>query len=347
MKDAAVNDESALIAQALAWREAGERVALATVVSTWGSAPRPAGSLLVCNEAGQFAGSVSGGCVEVAVIEVATEVMRDGAPRMLEFGVSDELAFSVGLACGGRIRVWVEPLEGSRQGLAHALLDANRDARPVVLITPLDGGVQRLLDPSKLDLLALTEPELAAAARTALARDRVQLVGEGASEVMLTPHNPPLRLIVVGAVHISEALCVMAREAGYAVTVIDPRAAFLRPERFPGVKLVNDWPKEAFAELKPDSRTAVVLLTHDPKIDDPALLAVLDSPAFYIGALGSTRTHAKRLQRLIEAGVDEAARARIFGPAGLSIGARTPAEIAISVLAQVTQQLRIEPSADK
>lgn len=227
-----------------------------------------------------------------------------------------------------------------RQGMAHALLAARREGRAVVLLTPLDGGVQRLLDDKGIGLLALTEPELAAAARAALATDRVQLVEADGREVMLTPHNPPLRLLVVGAVHISEALCVMARAAGYAVTVIDPRSAFLRPERFPGVELVNEWPQEAFARLKPDARTAVVLLTHDPKIDDPALLAALPSPAFYVGALGSTRTHAKRLQRLAEAGVEESLRARIHGPAGLAIGARTPAEIAISVMAQITQELR-------
>jgi xanthine dehydrogenase accessory factor len=342
MTDLTETDEAALLAQALAWREAGQRVAVATVVSTWGSAPRPAGSLLVCNEGGQFAGSVSGGCVEVAVIEAAAEVMRDGAPRLLEFGVSDEQAFSVGLACGGRIRVWVEALDQAlHPGVLHALLDARRDARPVALYTPLDGGPVRLLDQSGLDLLALTEPELAAAGRSALASDRVQLVqDDGAREVMITPHNPPLRLIVVGAVHISESLCQMARAAGYAVSLIDPRSVFLRPERFPGVTLLDEWPQSAFARLKPDARTAVVLLTHDPKIDDPALLAVLPTPAFYIGALGSTRTHAKRLQRLGDAGVEESARARIRGPAGLAIGARTPAEIAISVLAEITQQLR-------
>lgn len=227
-----------------------------------------------------------------------------------------------------------------RQGMAHALLAARRESRAVVLLTPLGGGVQRLLDAAGLELLALTEPAQAAAARLALESDRVQIVEEAGREIMITPHNPPLRLIVVGAVHISEALCVMARTAGYAVTLIDPRAAFLRPERFANVTLVNEWPQQAFAQLRPDARTAVVLLTHDPKIDDPALLAVLPTPAFYIGALGSTRTHAKRLQRLEEAGVSAADRARIHGPAGLSIGARTPAEIAISVLAQITQQLR-------
>jgi xanthine dehydrogenase accessory factor len=224
-----------------------------------------------------------------------------------------------------------------RQGMAKALIAARQEAFAVVLFTPLDGGLQRLLDGAGLDLLALTDPALAAAGREALRTDR-SLVHE--DHVLVTPHNPSQRLIVVGAVHISEALCSMAIAAGYAVTIIDPRAAFLRPERFPGVTLINEWPKEAFAALKPDARTAVVLLTHDPKIDDPALLAVLPTQAFYVGALGSTRTHAKRLERLAEAGVDEAGRARICGPAGLSIGARTPAEIAISVLAQMTQALR-------
>lgn len=227
-----------------------------------------------------------------------------------------------------------------RQGVAHALLAARRDARAVVLYTPLDGGLQRLLDAAGLELLAITEPELATAGRAALASDRAQVVEDQGREVMITPHNPPLRLVVVGAVHISESLCTMAREAGYAVTVIDPRTAFLRPERFPGVTLVGEWPQQAFAAIKPDARTAVVLLTHDPKVDDPALLAVLPTPAFYIGALGSTRTHAKRLQRLADAGVGEAERARIHGPAGLDIGARTPAEIAISVLAELTLRLR-------
>ncbi len=227
-----------------------------------------------------------------------------------------------------------------RQGMAHALLAAQREARAVALYTPLDGGLQRLLDEAGLALLEITEPELAAAGRAALSSDRAQLVTDQGREVLITPHNPPLRLIIVGAVHISESLCTMARESGYAVIVIDPRTAFLRPERFPGVRLIGEWPQQAFAELQPDARTAVVLLTHDPKVDDPALLAVLPTPAFYVGALGSTRTHARRLQRLTEAGVDEATQARIHGPAGLDIGARTPAEIAISVLAEITLALR-------
>ena len=227
-----------------------------------------------------------------------------------------------------------------RRGMAEALMQARRAMRPVVLVTPLDGGAQRLLDAAALELLAHTDPELVQAARDSLRTDRAGVLARDGVESLLTPHNPPLRLVVVGAVHISEALCAMARQCGYAVSVIDPRSAFLRPERFPGVELIGQWPQQAFATVKPDARTAVVLLTHDPKIDDPALLAVLPTPAFYVGALGSTRTHAKRLDRLAAAGVAEADRAKIHGPAGLSIGARTPAEIAVSVLAQITGVLR-------
>lgn len=226
------------------------------------------------------------------------------------------------------------------RGILKALLAAREATRPVVLLTPLDGSAQRVLDDAGLEMLALTDTPLAQGARESLASDRAVIVSSGGVEILATPHNPPLRLIIVGAVHISEALCVMARSAGYAVTVVDPRSAFLRPDRFPDVQLVDQWPQQAFAALRPDARTAVVLLTHDPKIDDPALMAVLPTKAFYIGALGSTRTHARRLERLAAAGVDDASLARIHGPAGLAIGARTPAEIALSVLAQMTQHLR-------
>src|SRR5689334_8708038 len=208
-----------------------------------------------------------------------------------------------------------------RRGMAEALRAARGANRAVVLLTPLNGGAQRLLDAEGLQLLALTDPDLAVAAREALRSDRATTIQHQGGELLITPHNPPLRLCIVGAVHISEALCAMARQCGYAVSVIDPRSAFLRPDRFPGVALIGQWPQQAFAQLAPDARTAVVLLTHDPKIDDPALLAVLPTQAFYVGALGSTRTHAKRLERLAAAGVSDADRARIHGPAGIGIGA--------------------------
>lgn len=224
-----------------------------------------------------------------------------------------------------------------RRDTLEALRAAQAAAHPVVLATALDGSGQRLLFPESLD----AEPvELADAVRAALASDRATLLSQAGVEWLLSPHNPPLRLIIVGAVHISEFLCPMARLAGYDVTVIDPRAAFLRADRFPDVTRIDQWPQQAFPALKPDARTAVVLLTHDPKIDDPALECVLATPAFYVGALGSTRTHARRLERLAAAGLSPSQLARIKGPAGLSIGARTPAEIAVSVLAEMTQVLR-------
>lgn len=227
-----------------------------------------------------------------------------------------------------------------RRALLDALLEARAAARAVVLLTPLDGGPQRLLDEAGLALLAATDPELAAVAREALRSDRA-LAGRSLDvEVLVTPHNPPLRLIIVGAVHIAESLCRIAREAGYAVTVVDPRSAFVRPDRFPEVALLAEWPQQALPPLAIDRRTAVVLLTHDPKVDDPALRIVLGTEAFYVGALGSSRTHARRLERLAAEGIESAALARIHGPAGLSIGARTPAEIALSILAQMTACLR-------
>jgi xanthine dehydrogenase accessory factor len=232
-----------------------------------------------------------------------------------------------------------------RRTLLDALIAAREAARAVVLLTPLDGGPQRLLDEQGLELLGATDPGLAAVARDALTTD-VALTGRSLDvEVLVTPHSPPLRLVIVGAVHIAESLCRIAREAGYAVTVVDPRTAFVRADRFPGVKLLADWPQQALPPLAIDRRTAVVLLTHDPKIDDPALRIVLATAAFYVGALGSKRTHARRIDRLAAEGLDAAALGRIRGPAGLPIGARTPAEIALSILAQITAELRGAGSA--
>jgi xanthine dehydrogenase accessory factor len=228
-----------------------------------------------------------------------------------------------------------------KRSILEALQAARAAGRPVALVTPLDGGAQQLFGSEDLEG---QPPALVDAVRTALTTDRAAVLSRDGVECLVTPWNPPLRLVVVGAVHIAESLCRMARLAGYAVTVVDPRSAFLRPEQFPDVTLVGDWPQQAFATFQPDARTAVVLLTHDPKIDDPALECVLRSGVFYIGALGSTRTHARRLERLGALGYTQTELARIHGPAGLAIGARTPAEIAVSVLAEMTQALRRVPA---
>lgn len=220
-------------------------------------------------------------------------------------------------------------------------LQADRAAKiPVVLATFLKTGEQRLLYLQGKKGLKNLDPRIGEAARAALLEDRPRTVETADGPLFLNVFNPPLRLILVGAVHISQALIPMARLAGYEVTVIDPRSAFGSMERFPDVTLSNDWPDEAMAALKPDLRTALVTLTHDPKIDDPALEAGLRSDVFYIGALGSRKTHAARIERLTAAGFRPHDLARIHGPVGLAIGAKSPAEIAISILAQMTQALR-------
>jgi xanthine dehydrogenase accessory factor len=211
--------------------------------------------------------------------------------------------------------------------------------RPVVLMTRLPEGEQRLLDPHGAMPEGVT-PTLFDAARLAASRDEVTTVEEDGGAIFLQPFNPPLRLIIVGAVHIAQALARMGALAGFAAVVVDPRSAFATDERFPGVKRSAEWPDKALAALAPDGRTAVVTLTHDPKLDDPALEVALRSSAFYIGCLGSRKTHASRLERLRRRGVTEADLDRLHGPVGLSINARSPGEIAISILAEVIQQLR-------
>lgn len=227
-----------------------------------------------------------------------------------------------------------------KQAVFQALQAARAAKQPAVLATDLTSGQQLLIggDGERLaGELSLNE-DLAEVAQQALAEDRSAMDPDRG--LFIQVFNPPLRLVVVGAVHIAQALVPMAQTLGYAVTVVDPRRAWASAERFPGIHLTHDWPDEALAALKPDGRTAIVALTHDPKLDDPALTLALGSPAFYVGALGSRKTHEKRRQRLAEAGVGEAAFARIDGPIGLAIGAKSPAEIALSILAKITQVRR-------
>lgn len=313
---------------ALDWHRAGRGAALATVIETWGSAPRPAGSQLAVSGTGEIMGSVSGGCVEGAVVVEAQDALADGRPRVLTFGVADEDAFAVGLACGGTIRVLVEPVgDGSGAALPETILAgivaARAARRPLGYGVRLETWERRLLTPAEA-------PE----------RFRADRAGMEATGEFIALFNPPLRLVVVGAVHVAQALLPMARLAGYDPVLIDPREAFGSATRFPGERILHDWPDAALAELGLDARTAVVTLTHDPKLDDPAIIAALGSEAFYLGCLGSTRTHARRLDRLRAAGVAEVALARLHAPVGLDIGARTPAEIAIAILAEITQALR-------
>lgn len=308
---------------ALNWHRAGKGAALATVVQTWGSAPRRVGSQLAISGEGEIAGSVSGGCVEGAVVAEALDAIEDSKPVMLEYGVSDGDAFAVGLACGGTIRVLVEPIGPVMPvDLLEELVAARAAREPVAYVTGLKAG-------RRLDRTGHSE------------RFRMDRSGfEEDGETFVNIHNPPLRLIIVGAVHIAQALVPMARIAGYDPLLIDPRESFGSAERFPGETILHDWPDEGVQAFGLDSRTALVLLTHDPKLDDPALEQALASDVFYIGALGSTRTHAKRVERLRDKGYGDDRIALIHGPIGLDIGAAGPAEIAVSILAEMTRVLR-------
>jgi len=308
---------------ALAWHRAARGAVLATVVETWGSAPRPVGSQLAIARDGEIAGSVSGGCVEGAVIVEAQDALEDGKPRMLEFGVSDDQAFAVGLACGGRIRVMIESVGTVLPEPMLTDLVAARAIRvPIAYVVNPVTQTRALVGASRY-------PDR-------FTNDKSGFDGED----FIAIHNPPLKLIVVGAVHIAQPLLVMARLAGYDPVLVDPRSAFGSQARFPDQDINNDWPDEALTAIGLDARTAVVTLSHDPKIDDPALTTALGSDVFYIGSLGSTRTHAKRVVRLTDAGFSIEQIDRIHAPVGLNIGSKSPAEIAISIMAQLTECLR-------
>lgn len=297
-------ENDSVLAAARAWK--GDALALATVVSTWGSAPRPRGSHMLVHADGRFEGSVSGGCVEADILAAAAEVIA-GAPAVLKrYGVADAAAWEAGLPCGGEIAVLVQPV--SERGFAPGLFDAIAAAR----------GEGRGLE---------VATDLATGRSVAGALD-------GA---FVNRYDPPRRLLIVGAVQIAQALAGLARELGIATVVIDPRGRFLTPERFPGVTLDDRWPDEAVTALRPDSATAVVTLSHDAKIDDPALIAALGRATGYVAALGSRKSHAARLERLAAAGVAPADLARVEGPAGLDIGAVGPSEIALSIAAAMVR----------
>jgi xanthine dehydrogenase accessory factor len=313
-----------LIQTANRWIVAGHGVALAFVIQTWGSSPRPVGSVMVVRDDMTVEGSVSGGCVEGAVIDAAMDSLAAGTGQRLDFGVADAAAWEVGLSCGGRIAVLVTPVVagGLSAGDLTVLADAMA-ARQAGAVT-LDAKTGAMMG-------AMMGAQMGASYGDGGTASELS----GDETVFTFRHVPPRRLFVIGGVHITQFLAPMARQAGYDVVVIDPRAVFNTEGRFPGLKRLTAWPDEALAELPPDGRTAIVTLTHDPKIDDPGLLAALASKAFYIGCLGSRRTHAARCDRLREAGFSDSDLARLHGPVGLDIGARTPAEIAVSILAQM------------
>lgn len=325
------------------WRSENKPIALATVVQTWGSSPRAAGAKMALTPppGNDIAGSVSGGCVEGAVYEEGVQALKTGRARLLHFGVADETAWEVGLACGGSIEVFVQPLhlptyEAVRTVLAEQLPFATTtivagppEALGQVSVLRDDGQVIGSLGHGQDVALEVSRAALQAG------QSRRQKISE-AVEIFVEVTLPPPTLVIVGGVHIAIALTALAKTLGYRTIVVDPRTAFGSEARFPHAdQLIQAWPDEALAQISLTRGTAIAMLTHDPKLDDPALKLALPSPAFYVGALGSPATQAKRRARLLAEGLTEAQISRLHGPIGLDLGARSPEEIALAVMAQV------------
>ncbi|MDX6511687.1 MAG: xanthine dehydrogenase accessory factor [Gaiellaceae bacterium] len=317
------------------FRARGERFAIATVIATRRSAPRPLGSKLVVSAGGELAGSVSGGCVEGDVFGHACEVLEGSRPQLLSYGIADELAFSVGLPCGGEIDVFVEEPDSA---LLERVLQVVETEERAVLFTIVEGeplGAELLVTEAG-ESVGAGPPELADHVDEILRRGRNTLLELGETKVFAEVYGPAPRIVVIGAVDTAEALCRSAKAIGWHTIVADARGKFATRERIPSAdELIVEWPDEALTQVAPDYQTAVVVLTHDDKFDIPALKHALGTEAFYVGALGSRRNQERRRERLLEEGVDEAQLQRISGPCGLDIGADTPSETAVSILGEI------------
>jgi xanthine dehydrogenase accessory factor len=332
------------------WQLEAEEIALATVVRVRGSAPRPAGARLIATRGGRLAGSVSGGCVESDVLERAQRVLDAGRPAIVQYTGTDEAGLGVGLACGGGIDVLIEAF--AADDAWRAVCAALQRRRPVALCVGFepevlrgrrlavsaDGACVGSIDPA-LDV------ELARAAQRHIGSEDARMLElpwrGGAASIFIECFPPPQRLYIVGATHIAVSLCRLAKELGFHVSVIDPRPIFASEERFAEADaLIHAWPDEAFEKLGLDGDCHVVTTTHDPKFDLPALALALRSGAASVGALGSRATHDRRKQQLRELGVGDAELARIRTPVGLDIGARTPEEIALSILSEIVATRR-------
>lgn len=329
-----------LLSTAQAWTAAGDRVVMATLVRVDGSAPRGEGAKMLVAASGAVAGSVSGGCVEAAVAEEARAVHEGGSARIVSYGINRTMMWDVGLACGGKIDVLVEPLPdltllercfapGANAALCTSLAGGGKDAA-VKAVVYADGRMTGSLGDAVLDA------ELAGAARAQIERGMSKTVSIAGREIFVDVVAPRERLIIVGAVHISVCLCAMAADAGFAVTVIDPRERLNNRDRFPkATALLVGWPEDELPNVVLDEHASIAILTHDEKFDDPSLEFALRAHPRYVGAIGSKKTHAARRERLLAAGFSRDAVAEVRGPIGLDIGAQSPEEIAVAILAEI------------
>lgn len=329
------------------WRDEGKSVALATVIQTWGSSPRRAGSGMAITLDGKMIGSVSGGCVENAVVEAGIQSLKTNEPQLLHFGVADETAWEVGLACGGNIDIFVQPLD---IGFFNQLSETLAGDGAGIIVTVVRGsekltGRNVLIREDNVMVGSLGNEwdylVLKIAQESFLQGTSRRLMLSEDVEIFVDVILPLPALIMVGGVHIAIALVSLATTLGYRTIVIDPRKAWGSEERFSKVdRLIQAWPEDAFKQVKIMRSTAIVMLTHDPKLDDPALKFALASPAFYVGALGSKTTNAKRHARLLKDGMTESQLSRLHVPIGLDIGAQSPEEIALAIMAEVVETRR-------
>ena len=294
------------------WLKEKRKVALATVISTWGSAPRPVGGQMAIDSNGEIIGSVSGGCIEGAVINEGINSINDGKLRIKDYGISNDMAWEVGLACGGELKILIQPLNLEDE-IVYSIVENIKNREPTkILINCLTGS--RHIDNSIINQISYY--------------DKIK-------EEFIHVIDPKPRLFIVGAVHIAQALISLAKTADFEIILIDPRDHFATKDRFPNCKIINEWPDTALSNFILDKATHLVTLTHDPKIDDPALIYTLKKDIGYIGSLGSKKTHNKRCERLIDIGFSQNDINKIHGPIGLNIKAKTPAEIAISIMAEI------------
>ena len=326
--DSAVYRDRDLLKIGAAWLEDNQSFASATVISTWGSAPRDVGAFMLVDGDGQFLGSVSGGCVENAVVESALASMRTREPCLVEFGVSDDDVLSIGLACGGQIQVLIEPSVGSERHWIGYAYQAIHDRNVSTLMRELD---VTNLDRPIVGAEWLQASHLDFGRKTGLDIDH---------SVFLQTFRPERRAIIIGGVHIAQALVTGLQSLEFDVLVVDPREVWANAERFPTCTIINQWPDDALTDIGIDSETAIIALTHDPKFDDPALQLALISSAFYVGALGGTKSANSRRLRLLENGLTDLEIDRLQSPVGLSIGAKGPSEITVSILAELISTYR-------
>ncbi len=312
-----MNDVDDILTPTSLWLKQKRKIALATVISTWGSSPRPVGGQMAIDENGEIIGSVSGGCIEGAVISEGINSIKDGKSRVKDYGISNHMAWEVGLACGGELKVLIQPLNLEDKIVYYIVKSIEK--REVVKLRINCSNGKRIID-NTID-------------------NQISHFDKSKNE-FIHIIDPKPRLFIIGAVHIAQALVSLANVADYEIILIDPRDHFATKSRFPNCKIINEWPDEALSKFNLDKSSHLVTLTHDPKIDDLALIFCMKKNIGYMGSLGSKKTHNKRYERLIKKGFNEIELSKIHAPIGLDINAKTPAEIATSILAEIINYRR-------